>query len=73
MLYEALAGVLPFLGHDIEMLQRSSAAAPPPPTARRADADPVLAALAMRLLARDPRDRPTSAEVLASWSATRSR
>ncbi|MDX2091265.1 MAG: protein kinase [Kofleriaceae bacterium] len=66
MLYEALSGVLPFMGNQLEMLQAKLAAQPVPPRQHRAGVDEELEALALQLLARDPHDRPTTAGVLAA-------
>jgi hypothetical protein len=66
MLYEALTGVLPFKGSQLEMLQAKMHARPVPPTLLRPGVDEELEALALLLLARDPHDRPTTAGVLAT-------
>ena len=63
MLYEALAGRLPFDGDEIEMLRRKLG--PPPPAPLGADPDPGLAALALRLLEKDPAARATATDVFA--------
>lgn len=65
MLYEALAGELPFTGSEVEMLQRKLGDPPVPPSLLRPHVDPGLEALALQLLHKDPLDRPSSAGVLA--------
>jgi hypothetical protein len=64
MLYQCLTGVMPFTGSEMEMLARKTAGAPADPTTIVADCSPELAALAMRLLSRNPHDRPGADEVL---------
>jgi serine/threonine protein kinase len=67
MLYQALTGVRPFDGHVAYVLMEKQRRDPVSPSL----VDPGLSvpedleALCMRLLARDPRARPTGAEVLA--------
>jgi len=79
MLYEALAGGLPYTGNEIEILQHKLAAPPPSPSRLRDDVDPALDALALRLLVKDPRERATGEDVLrellgaASGSVSRRR
>lgn len=61
--YEALAGQHPFGGRPRDALVLAHRMeAPPPLGARRPDVPPALAALVMRLLAKDPAARPQSAE-----------
>ncbi len=65
MLYEALCGRAPFTGTVLQVLQDKQALdAPPLPADAAAPAD--LAALAMRLLARDPRERPDPLQIAAA-------
>ena len=67
ILYELLAGRVPFEGGVMEVLEQQLTAAPPPlPT------DSGLEPLVLQLLARDPRQRPSSAEAVrdAIWAAT---
>jgi serine/threonine-protein kinase len=60
--YEALAGMHPFGARSPQALVAAHLTEPPVPLdARRADAPPSLAALVMRLLAKDPAARPQSA------------
>ncbi|HZN94768.1 MAG TPA: AAA family ATPase, partial [Myxococcales bacterium] len=63
MLYEALAGRLPFIGTLSEILADKQVKEPPPPGAFR-PAPPDLESLAMDLLRLDPAARPTGTEVL---------
>jgi len=64
MLYEALTGERPFTGDEAEMLRAKLRDPPPAPGDLRTGADPVLAMLALRLLAAEPAARPSAAEVL---------
>ncbi|MEJ7812004.1 MAG: protein kinase, partial [Gemmatimonadaceae bacterium] len=69
--YEALAGRHPFGARSPQALVRAHLTeAPAPLGPRRPDAPPALAALVMRLLAKDPAERPQSAdEVLQALDA----
>jgi tetratricopeptide (TPR) repeat protein len=60
MLYEALTGAIPFGALGLGVMLKKVEEDPPPP----ADAPADLAELAMKLLARDPEQRPTAAEAL---------
>jgi serine/threonine-protein kinase len=63
--YEALAGAHPFGARAPQALVAAHLTeAPAPLAARRPDAPPALAALVMRLLAKDPGARPESAEAV---------
>ena len=64
--YEMLTGKHPFAGRSAQALAAAHLTETPAPLRdRRADASPALAALVVRLLAKDPVDRPqTAAEVL---------
>jgi eukaryotic-like serine/threonine-protein kinase len=64
MLYEALAGKVPYPSNEVASLQHKLAAPPPLPSLIRSDVDPALEALAMRLLDKDPRKRATGEDVL---------
>lgn len=66
LLYEILTGRLPFTGSDpLAVITQHLHAPPVPPRAHNAAIPPVLEALVMRLLAKQPDDRPESAsEVL---------
>jgi len=68
MLYEALSGTAPFRGTVGQMLlNKQQFDAPPLPTDAEISAD--LATLCMRLLARDPRERPDALAITAVVSA----
>ncbi len=66
MLYEALTARRPFDGSADTMLTRKQTEDPRPPAEVAPGAPPDLAALCMRLLARDPRSRPSGRECLAA-------
>ncbi|GAB1691144.1 diguanylate cyclase [Krasilnikovia sp. M28-CT-15] len=68
VLFECLTGHPPYQGPDVGALLRHHAAAPIPDVRKsRPDADPVLAEIVTRLLAKDPDDRYGSAtELLAA-------
>jgi hypothetical protein len=63
MMYEALAGGLPFDGAPLEILIRKQQEDPDPPPPSE------LAALCMELLSRDPEVRPTAAAIVARLSS----
>jgi len=65
MLYEALTGTLPFIGDSFEVLRDKCARDPEPPLLRAPLADPGLARLCQRLLAREPAARPGQVEIAA--------
>jgi serine/threonine-protein kinase len=63
--YELLAGVHPYAGRSPRGLLAAHILEPPAPVTRhRPDAPPPLTALVMHLLAKDPADRPQSAEAV---------
>ena len=66
MLYEALTGVLPFVGDSFEVLRAKCSRDPDPPLLRAPAADPGLAWLCQRLLARQPAERPGWAAISAA-------
>jgi eukaryotic-like serine/threonine-protein kinase len=69
VLYELLAGTPPFTGPTVESIMRQQLGADPEPI-NRADVDPALANLVLQLLAKNPADRPSSAdEVMALLTA----
>ena len=62
LLYEILAGQLPFTGSDpLAVITQHLHAPPVPPRAHNAAIPPALEALILRLLAKQPDDRPASA------------
>ncbi|MCA9678465.1 MAG: serine/threonine-protein kinase PknK, partial [Myxococcales bacterium] len=64
ILYEALAGRRPFVAADARALAAIKRSTDPPdPRSHAPDADPELAALCLRLLARDPDLRPSVEEL----------
>lgn len=63
MLYQALSGQLPYLGTPYQVLLAKQTEAPPPITALDPTAPADLVALAMELLAINPRDRPLGRDV----------
>ncbi|GIE95180.1 hypothetical protein Ari01nite_26450 [Paractinoplanes rishiriensis] len=67
VLYQCATGELPFQAEDVGQLLALHATAPAPdPRVRRPDLSPALAALIGRLLAKDPDDRPRSAQQLSA-------
>ena len=65
MLYEMLAGQLPFEGTVYELLRRKLEHDPTPPAERSSDVPAYLNALCMELLSRDAAARPKGSDVLA--------
>jgi hypothetical protein len=66
MLYEVLAGRVPFQGETaIEVLMKAVKNAPVPPSTISKSADRTLEAVALKCLAKRPQDRYASAEALA--------
>jgi diguanylate cyclase (GGDEF)-like protein len=66
VLFESLAGALPFAANDVGDLLRMHAVTPPPDLVQVVPGIPIgLAALVARLLAKDPDDRYQSGEELA--------
>jgi hypothetical protein len=63
VLYELLAGRLPFSGTVWDVLRNKQRSDPPPPSQFRADVPPDLARLCLGLLHRDPTRRPGGADV----------
>ncbi len=64
MLYQALTGRLPFTGKFFEVMVNKQNLDPPPPSSLAPDVSPELDDLCMRLLARNPEERPSGHEVL---------
>ncbi len=71
MLYELATGRLPFMADDpVAVISQHLHAPPVPPRARDGAIPPALDALILRLLSKDPQDRPASAtEVLRALKA----
>jgi hypothetical protein len=70
MLYEALCGRKPFRGPSMQVLLDKQRSDPKPPREHNPDAPADLEELCMKLLARDPRQRPDGAAVLAALGAS---
>ena len=66
MLYQVLAGRMPFEGALIELLLKKQMETPPCPTSVNPLADPAWSELAMRMLEREPAARPSGTEIL-TW------
>jgi len=64
MLYEALAGELPFQGSSVQLAYQKANTTPPPPSKLAPAVPSDLERLCMALLARDPDERPSGAEIL---------
>jgi eukaryotic-like serine/threonine-protein kinase len=65
MIYEVLTGKCPFEGSLFDVLLRKQNEDPPSPVQVNPAADELLAELCMRMIHRDPTQRPGGAEVLA--------
>jgi eukaryotic-like serine/threonine-protein kinase len=66
MLFEGLTGQVPFDGSYKELLEQKQTLDPHAPSQIVSGVPAALDALCVRLLARDPQERPTGAEVLAA-------
>jgi eukaryotic-like serine/threonine-protein kinase len=64
MLYQALSGCLPFTGKFFEVMVNKQNYDPPAPSSLVPNVPPELDDLCMRLLARNPEERPTGHEIL---------
>ena len=71
MIYEALTGQVPFEGSYMDVLRDKQNADPRPPSELVADIPPDLEELCMRLLARDPQERPEGNEILEALGGSR--
>ena len=70
MLYEVLTGRLPFRGKSREVLDRKQIEDAIPPRKHQRDVPKHLNDFCVALLGRDPRKRPSAAEVLRCFGAT---
>lgn len=66
LLYEALAGTLPFVGTAPQLVRQKLSQEPPPPSRFRPEIPPLLGELSMRLLERDPARRAASEQIFAA-------
>jgi hypothetical protein len=73
MLYEALAGRLPFDGPPLKILMDKQTQRAVPPSAHARGVDPELEHLCMELLVPTPAQRPSSARILAKLHGKRAR
>ncbi len=69
MIYEVLTGRCPFEGALFDVLLKKQTEDPPPPTQLEPRANELLSELCMRLIHRDPLQRPSGAEILARLGA----
>ncbi len=71
LFYEMLTGSLPFRGQMVVVLGQIATKLPPRPTSLRADVDPQLESLCLKMLAKKQQDRPQSmnevAQTLNDW------
>lgn len=73
MLYEMLAGTLPFVGSPLQLLQQHLEATPRPLTEAAPDVPAALGELVHRMLAKEPMQRPAMAQVREQLLALQSR
>lgn len=73
LLYEALAGRLPFSGTSAQVLRQKISQVPPPPPLGRGPVLEALRALCMQLLSREPALRPSGAALLSRLQALEDR
>ena len=66
MLYESVVGETPFQGPPLAIMAQHVRGVPEPPRARNPAITPSLEALILRLLAKEPADRPASGLVVAA-------
>jgi serine/threonine-protein kinase len=65
MLYESMVGDTPFQGPPLAIMAQHVRGVPEPPSARNPAVSPALEALILRLLAKEPADRPPSGVAVA--------
>jgi TPR repeat protein/serine/threonine protein kinase len=65
MLYEMLTGTRPFVGDTASLIAQHLSAVPVPPSLKSPDVPPVLDNLVLKLLAKNPVERPTPATAVA--------
>lgn len=64
ILYELATGRVPFEGEAVEVMQQHIMAPPPPPSTLVRDLDPLLEAIILKALAKDPEQRQASMRLL---------
>ena len=71
LFFEMLTGSLPFRGPTVVVLSQIATQLPPRPTSLRADVDPELETLCLKMLAKKGQDRPKSmtqvVQILTNW------
>jgi serine/threonine protein kinase/tetratricopeptide (TPR) repeat protein len=72
MLFEALTGQVPFDGAYADVIARKQAVDPPSPSVLVSGVPTSLNTLCVRLLSRDPEERPSGAEILDALSSGKS-
>ena len=76
LFFEMLTGSLPFRGQMVVVLGQIATQLPPRPTSLRADVDPKLETLCLKMLAKKQQDRPQSmtevVTILTDWSKSNS-
>jgi serine/threonine protein kinase len=65
MLYESATGSVPFLGPSLTVIAQQASATPPRPRLKNAGLSLELEALILRMVAKDPNDRPASGHAVA--------
>jgi tetratricopeptide (TPR) repeat protein/predicted Ser/Thr protein kinase len=66
VLYELMTGRTPFIGTGLDILVQAASTPVPPPSALKPGTDPVLEAVCLKALAREPEDRFPSAGAFAA-------
>jgi serine/threonine-protein kinase len=65
MLYESATGSVPFLGPSLTVISQQANARPPGPRLKNPALSPELEALILRMLAKDPNERPATGHAIA--------